>query len=58
MTEQAKGPNTYPALRNVQYSPMKQGEEQYIVLWDTAGLSAEKLIVPFNFFICFSFLMP
>lgn len=56
MTEQAKDPNTYPALRNVQYSPMKQGEEQYIVLWDPAGLSAEKLIVPLNFFYLFQFL--
>ena len=56
MTKQVKDPNTYPALRNVQYSPMKQGEEQYIVLWDPAGLSAEKLIVPLNFFYLFQFL--
>ena len=28
---------------------MKQGEEQYIVLWDPSGLSAEKLIIPLNF---------
>ncbi len=54
MTEQ--DPKPYPALRNIQYSPMKQGEEQYIVLWDPTGLSAEKLIVPLNFFYLFQFL--
>ena len=55
MAEQVKDPTTYPALRNIQYSPMKQGEEQYIVLWDPTGLSAEKLIVPLNFFYLFQF---
>ncbi len=54
MTEQ--DPKPYPALRNVQYSPMKQGEEHYIVLWDPSGLSPEKLIVPLNFFYLFQFL--
>jgi len=56
MTEQVKDPKTYPALRNIQYSPMKQGEEQYIVLWDPSGLSSEKLIIPLNFFYLFQFL--
>lgn len=56
MTEQVKDSKTYPALRNIQYSPMKQGEEQYIVLWDPTGLSAEKLIIPLNFFYLFRFL--
>ncbi len=46
----------YPALRNVQYSPMKQGEEHYIVLWDQSGLSAERLIIPLNLFYLFQFL--
>ncbi len=46
----------YPALRNIQYSPMKQGEEHYIVLWDQSGLSAERLIVPLNLFYLFQFL--
>ena len=56
MTEQVKDPKTYPALRNIQYSPMKEGEEQYIVLWDPSGLSSEKLIIPLNFFYLFQFL--
>jgi len=56
MSEQVKDPKTYPALRNIQYSPMQQGEEQYIVLWDPTGLSDEKLIIPLNFFFLFQFL--
>ncbi len=56
MTEQVKDPKTHPALRNIQYSPMKEGEEQYIVLWDPTGLSAEKLIIPLNLFFLFQFL--
>ncbi len=56
MTKQGNNPNPYPVLRNIQYSPMKQGEEHYIILWDPAGLSAEKLIVPLNFFYLFQFL--
>src|SRR5690242_11920875 len=40
----------YPALRNLQYSPIKEGEEQYIVLWDASGLSKEKLVLPLNYF--------
>ena len=56
MTEQVKDPKTYPALRNIQYSPMKEREEQYIVLWDPSGLSSEKLIIPLNFFYLFQFL--
>ncbi|MFB3115201.1 MAG: AmmeMemoRadiSam system protein B, partial [Nitrospirales bacterium] len=56
MTEQVKDPKTHPALRNIQYSPLKEGEEQYIVLWDPSGLSAEKLIIPLNFFYLFQFL--
>ena len=35
---------------------MKEGEEQYIVLWDPSGLSSEKLIIPLNFFYLFQFL--
>ena len=56
MTEQFKDLKAYPVLRNIQYSPMKQGEEQYIVLWDPSGLSSEKLIIPLNFFYLFQFL--
>jgi len=56
MPEQVKDPKTYPALRNIQYSPMQQGEEQYIVLWDPSGLSSEKLIIPLNLFFLFQFL--
>lgn len=50
-----KDSRQYPILRNLQYSPLKQGDEQYIVLWDPTGLSAEKLVVPLNFFYLFQF---
>ncbi len=46
----AKDPTQYPALRNLQFSPIKQGEDQLIVLWDPSGLSKEKLVLPLNFF--------
>ena len=45
----------FPLLRNLQYSPLKQGEEQYIVLWDPSGLSSEKLVIPLNYFYMFQF---
>lgn len=40
----------YPVLRNLQFSPIKQGEDQLMVLWDPSGLSKEKLVLPLNFF--------
>jgi MEMO1 family protein len=46
----AKDPKQYPVLRNLQFSPIKEGEEQYIVLWDASGLSREKLVLPLNYF--------
>jgi len=46
----AKDPTQYPVLRNLQFSPIKQGEDQLIVLWDPSGLSKEKLVLPLNFF--------
>ncbi len=55
MTSSRKDPKNYPALRNLQYSPLKQGEEQYILLWDPSRLSAEKLVIPLNFFFLFQF---
>ncbi len=54
-TEVEKDPRNFPILRNLQYSPLKQGEEQYIVLWDPTGLSAEKLVLPLNYFYLFQF---
>jgi len=33
-------PKQYPVLRNLQFSPIKEGEEQYMVLWDPTGLLA------------------
>ena len=39
-----------PVLRNLQYSPIKEQDEQYIVLWDPSGLSREKLVLPLNYF--------
>ena len=49
-TETAKDPKQYPVLRNLQFSPIKQGEDQYIVLWDPAGLGKDKLVLPLNYF--------
>jgi hypothetical protein len=49
-TGTAKDPYQYPVLRNLQFSPIKEGEEQYIVLWDPSGLSKEKLVLPLNYF--------
>lgn len=45
-----KDPRQYPVLRNLQFSPVKEGEEQYIVLWDPSGLSKDKLVLPLNYF--------
>ncbi len=49
-TSTAKDPKQYPVLRNLQFSPVKEGEEQYVVLWDPSGLSKEKLVLPLNYF--------
>ncbi|MGQ0811366.1 MAG: AmmeMemoRadiSam system protein B [Nitrospiraceae bacterium] len=46
----AKDPKLYPVLRNLQFSPIKEKEEQYVVLWDPTGLSKEKLVLPLNYF--------
>jgi AmmeMemoRadiSam system protein B len=49
-TSPIKDPAQYPVLRNLQFSPIKQGEDQLIVLWDPSGLSKEKLVLPLNLF--------
>ncbi len=49
-TSVIKDPAQYPVLRNLQFSPIKQGEDQLVVLWDPSGLSQEKLVLPLNFF--------
>ncbi|HEU4683130.1 MAG TPA: AmmeMemoRadiSam system protein B [Nitrospira sp.] len=49
-TTSAKDPKQYPVLRNLQFSPIKEGEDQFIVLWDPSGLSKEKLVIPLNYF--------
>jgi AmmeMemoRadiSam system protein B len=49
-TGTAKDPKQYPVLRNLQFSPIKEGEDQFIVLWDPSGLSKEKLVLPLNYF--------
>lgn len=46
----AKDPRQYPAIRNLQFSPIREGEDQYIVLWDPSGLSKDKLVLPLNYF--------
>jgi len=45
----------FPLLRNLQFSPLKEQDEQYIVLWDPTKLTAEKLIVPLNYFYMLQF---
>lgn len=49
-TGTAKDPRQYPVLRNLQYSPIKEGEDQFVVLWDPSGLGKEKLVLPLNYF--------
>ena len=49
-TDTIKDPKQYPVLRNLQFSPIKEGEDQYVVLWDPSGLSKEKLVLPLNYF--------
>jgi hypothetical protein len=46
----AKDPRKFPLLRNLQFSPIKEHDEQYVVLWDPSGLSAERLVLPLNYF--------
>jgi AmmeMemoRadiSam system protein B len=55
MTDPVKHAQQGPLLRNLQFSPLKQQDEQYVVLWDPTGLSSEKLIVPLNYFYLFQF---
>jgi AmmeMemoRadiSam system protein B len=49
-TTAIKDPKQYPVLRNLQFSPIKEGEDQFMVLWDPTGLSREKLVLPLNYF--------
>ena len=49
-TTPTNDPKQCPTLRNLQFSPIKEGEEQYMVLWDPTGLSKEKLVLPLNYF--------
>ncbi|MDQ6734259.1 MAG: hypothetical protein M3Z35_09125, partial [Nitrospirota bacterium] len=55
MSDSQKQSPPPPRLRNLQFSPIKQQDEQYIVLWDPTGLSAEKLIIPLNYFYLMQF---
>lgn len=55
MTESVQEKRPCPLLRNLQYSPLKEGEEQYVLLWDPSGLSGEKLIVPLSYFYLLQF---
>jgi hypothetical protein len=50
MADSAKDPKQFPLLRNLQFSPIKDKDEQYVLFWDPTGLSAEKLVVPLNYF--------
>lgn len=55
MSERGKDLKQFPLLRNLHFSPLKQQDEQYVVLWDPTGLTGEKLIVPLNYFYLFQF---
>ena len=55
MTESAQSARPFPLLRNLQFSPLKEGDEQYVLLWDPSGLSTEKLIVPLSYFYLLQF---
>ncbi|MGH7232663.1 MAG: AmmeMemoRadiSam system protein B [Nitrospiraceae bacterium] len=55
MNESVKDSKQFPSLRNLQYSPLKENEEQYVLLWDPTGLTGEKLVVPLNYFYLFQF---
>jgi AmmeMemoRadiSam system protein B len=50
MTVSTKDPKQFPVLRNLQFSPIKDKEEQYVVLWDPTGLSQGKLVLPLHYF--------
>ena len=55
MTESIQSARPFPLLRNLQFSPLKEGDEQYVLLWDPSGLSTEKLIVPSSYFYLLQF---
>lgn len=55
MTESAQRSRPFPLLRNLQFSPLKEGEDQYVLLWDPSGLSTDKLIVPLSYFYLLQF---
>jgi AmmeMemoRadiSam system protein B len=55
MSESVGSASRFPVLRNLQYSPLKQGEDQYVLLWDPTGLGTEKLIVPLSYFYLLQF---
>jgi AmmeMemoRadiSam system protein B len=50
MVVPTKDPRQFPLLRNLQFSPIKEHDEQYVVLWDPSGLSPERLVLPLNYF--------
>lgn len=50
MVSSAKDPQQFPVLRNLQFSPIKDKEEQYVVLWDPTGLSQDRLVLPLHYF--------
>jgi AmmeMemoRadiSam system protein B len=50
MPEAMQPTKPLPRLRNLQFSPLKQGEDQLVMLWDATGLSQERLIIPLNYF--------
>ncbi|HJU03776.1 MAG TPA: hypothetical protein VJ692_01400, partial [Nitrospiraceae bacterium] len=55
MNESVKDSQQFPTLRNLHFSPLKENDEQYVILWDPSGLTAEKLIVPLNYFYLLQF---
>lgn len=55
MTDIRHDTRSRPLLRNLQYSPIRQEDEQYVVLWDPSGLTTDKLILPMNYFYLLQF---
>ncbi len=55
MAESVKDTKQCPLLRNLQFSPIKENDEQYVLIWDPTGLTSDKLIVPLSYFYLLQF---
>jgi len=53
-TSTTNDPNQYPLFEIYNSRRIKEGEDQYMVLWDPTELSKEKLVLPLNYFFIIS----